>query len=171
LCNAVARQGGFALYLPLRELKDFDPADIFDNAEMVECLCVDDIDAVMGLPAWEEALFHLYNNRRQIQKTTVFSASVIVNELTIALPDLRTRLTACLCFQIPLLSDEQKVALVQWRAKSVGMELNDACATFVIQRSGRQLEDLLAVMNRLEKESLIAGRKITIPFIKSVLQW
>jgi DnaA-homolog protein len=171
VCNLADEQKKTAMYLPLRELLAYNPKDILDNTAMIDVLCIDDIDCIVGNTSWEEALFHLYNQRMAAEKATLFAAQLTARELTLQLPDLQTRLAACLSFQLPVLDDEEKVALIQFRANHTGMEINDACSQFIIQRSGRHLADLMTVLDRLDKESLIAGRKITVPFIKSVFHW
>jgi len=62
-CQATPRDGAGAAYLPLSELRrsTASAASIVDNLEHHELVCVDDLQAVAGERAWEEALFHLYN--------------------------------------------------------------------------------------------------------------
>ncbi len=171
LCNFSDEQGKSSLYLPLAEVKDYNPQEILDNTDTIDILCIDGLDSIVGNAQWEEALFHLYNQRMALQKNTVFVASKTAVELALRLPDLQTRLASCLGLQLPLLNDEEKAALIQFRAKLTGMEINAVCSQFIIQRSGRDTSDLIKVLERLDKESLIASRKITVPFIKSIFQW
>lgn len=171
MCNAALDSGMTALYLPLGQLQAYAPQDILDNTNTMDLLCIDDLDVIAGDQAWEAALFHLYNQRLMAGKHLLLAASKTPGELALQLPDLRTRLTACLVFQLALLSDAEKASLIQFRAALTGMDINDACIQYVVQRSGRNLSDLVAVLERLDKESLVAGRKITVPFIKSVFHW
>lgn len=171
VCNLAEEQGKSSLYLPLAELQEYPPEDILDNTNAIDNLCIDDLESIAGNALWEEALFHLYNQRMASQKNTVFAAALTALELPLRLRDLQTRLTACLSFLLPLLDDGEKSALIQFRARHTGMEINDACSQFIIQRSGRNTADLIKVLERLDKESLVAGRKITVPFIKSIFHW
>lgn len=170
-CHWQIEQGKTALYLPLKELKQYAPEDILENSHQVDLICVDDIEQVVADKHWEEALFHLYNQRLVSQTPLIFSANKTVNELGVQLTDLKTRLAACLSFQMPVLTDAEKAELIQFRANLTGMELNDACVQFILHRSGRNIEDLIYVLERLDKETLSAGRKVTVPFIKQVFQW
>ncbi|MBV1869651.1 MAG: hypothetical protein KUG76_01990 [Gammaproteobacteria bacterium] len=49
-----------AIYLPFSELVCLSPS-MLDGLEEVGFICIDDVDAIAGNRAWEEALFHLYN--------------------------------------------------------------------------------------------------------------
>lgn len=170
-CNLAEEHGKTALYLPLAEVRDFSPAEILENTESFAILCLDDLDVVAGRPAWEEALFHLYNSRLVAGKCLVLAAEKTAVELPVQLPDLRTRLTACLSLPVGQMDDAGKAGLVRFRAHLTGMEMNDACVQFVIHRSGRSIGELVRVVERLDRESLVAGRKITVPFIKAVFGW
>ena len=50
----------YAAYLPLAELRHTDAA-VFEGLELLELVCLDDVDAVAGEALWEHALFDLFN--------------------------------------------------------------------------------------------------------------
>lgn len=170
-CHRQIEQGKTALYLPLKELYDYAPEDIFENTEDMDLVCIDDLEQIIGNQQWEEALFHLYNKRLTTHTALFLAANKTVNDLGVHLADLHTRLSACLSFQLPVLSDAEKSQLIQFRANLTSMELNDACVQFILHRSGRHIADLIDVLERLDKETLAAGRKVTVPFIKKIFQW
>lgn len=171
ICHLADKHHKPAMYFSLLELKDYPPADILEATEYVDFLCLDDIDAIAGNTEWEEALFHLFNQRNLAQKPTFFAAVETANKLPVHLADLKSRLASCLAFQLPLLNDVEKTALIQYRAIHHGMEIDETCAQFIIKRSGRNIENLVEVVERLDQESLSAVKKITIPFIKQVFNW
>ena len=171
ICNYAEEQGKTSLYLPLREIKNFTPSEILENTSDSDVICLDDIDVVAGNLPWEEALFHLYNQCQVSGCTLVMSAGVTVNELPLNLPDLQTRLSACLVLPVLPVCEEDKAGLVRFSAHHTGMQMNDACVQFIINHSGRSVAELVKVVERLDRESLVAGRKITVPFIKDVFGW
>ena len=58
----------------------------------------------------EEALFHLYN---RIHTRLILTANTIPSNLNLTLPDLTSRLNACLRFQILPLFDLDKLTVLQ----------------------------------------------------------
>ena len=133
-------------------------------------MCLDDIQAIAGNPEWEQALFHLYNRVRDTGKTILLMASrQAPSKAQIQLPDLKSRLSWGLVFQLNGLNDELKSTALQERAQKLGFKLSNKAALFLLNRSTRSMHDLYQILDRLDKASLEAQRQITIPFIKSIL--
>jgi DnaA family protein len=170
-CLYAHQLGMTSLYLPIKELMNFDPDVLLPQLSGYYWVCVDDIDAIKADARWQAMFFYLYNLRKEEGKPLIFSLNQPVHHTEFTLLDLKSRLAACLSLHLPSLSDEDKIQLLQLRAKQRGMRLTDQCATFIIQRSGRDLKALMTVVDQLDLASLEAGRKITIPFIKAQLGW
>lgn len=158
-----------AMYCPLTILQEFDPS-IIDGMDEQCWISVDDVDAVANNPAWEEALFHLYNRVRAREDVTLLlSGNAPPTQLPIALPDLRSRLAWGLVLQLHELPDDEKLAVLIECASVRGFELPVPVARFLLNRCTRNLHDLHHLLDRLDKASLATQRKITIPFVKQVL--
>ncbi|MCY4044534.1 MAG: DnaA regulatory inactivator Hda [Cellvibrionales bacterium] len=170
-CLYAHQLGMTSLYLPIKKLMDFDPNALLPQLESFYWVCVDDIDVIKADAAWQSMFFYLYNLRKEEGKPLIFSLQQPVHHTEFTLLDLKSRLAACLNLHLPALSDDDKIHLLQLRAKQRGMRLTDQCATFIIQRSGRDLNALMTVVDQLDVATLAAGRKITIPFIKAQLGW
>lgn len=168
-CHYATQQNHSALYLPLVELLDIPPADIFEQHQQVDYLFIDDVDVVVGQAQWQEALFHLFNERTAHNLSMFFSASQPALQLDFGLQDLKSRLSSCLSFQLPKLSDEQKMEVLQMRAQQIGMELPKTCAQYVIQHYSRDMHQLMDALSTLDVQSLQQAKKLTVPFIKQVL--
>ncbi|MDF1827264.1 MAG: DnaA regulatory inactivator Hda [Legionellaceae bacterium] len=170
-CQHLLGQDKSSLYLPLDTLKTWDPAIIHDLDEH-QLLCIDELDAITGNTAWEEALFHLYNRIRDAGTSTMIIASSRPPQHTpIALPDLRSRLTSCLVMQLHELKDTDKIQTLRAQARKRGFELPEPVAQYLVNRSARNMHDLHTLLDRLDRASLAAQRKITIPFVKTTLNW
>ena len=169
-CQAMGLKNKSTAYLPLMLLKEWGP-DSIEGMEEQTLIAIDDLDAIAGEKVWEEAIFHLYNRVRDNGKTILLisgkknPASALVH-----LADLRSRLAWGLVFQIHELPDELKMLVIQQLAHKRGFELSDNAAFFLINRCARNMPDLYQILNQLDEASLEAKRKITIPFIKSVLK-
>lgn len=159
-----------AIYLPLQLLQPFGP-EVLQGVEWQDLLCIDDIHLIAGDPAWEEALFHLYNKVRDNQKTTIMMSGIHAPHwLTLQLPDLKSRLAWGLVFYLHELDDESKIHLLIDQAQKRGFNLPQHVGQFILNHYGRQMHELHVLMEKLDQASLTAQRKITIPFVKEVLQ-
>ena len=170
-CNLAEEQGKTSLFLPLREIMAFTPSEILENAGDADVVCLDDVDLVAGNPAWEEALFHLYNQCQLAGHVMIMSGSVTVNDMSCYLPDWKTRLTSCLVMPLRPMDEDDKAGFVSFCAQHTGMQISESCIQFIISHGGRSAAELVKVVERLDRESLVAGRKITVPFIKQVFGW
>ena len=163
--DALARS---AAYLSLRDSRELPP-ELLHGWENFHLVCLDDIDAVGGNPAWEEALFHFYNRLTDSGNQLLVSAEVAPAQLAIRLPDLLSRLSAGLVYQLCALNDEQSLEAMRLRARQRGFELPEETGRYLLRRLPRDLPALMALLERLDTASLVAQRKLTVPFVKSVL--
>ncbi|MCL9683794.1 DnaA regulatory inactivator Hda [Legionella maioricensis] len=158
-----------AIYLPLTLLKEWGPQTI-EGLEEQTLICIDDIDVIAHDAAWEEALFHLYNRIKDEEKSLlIISGNQPPAMLAINLADLRSRLAWGLVIQLNELSDEEKINTLKLHAFKRGFDLPDGVAQFLLNRCSRNMHDLHQLLNRLDDASLAAHRKITIPFVKDIL--
>ncbi len=170
VCHRLEQQGAAALYLPLEEVAELGPA-LLEGLEQFELVCLDDVQRVATDPQWQEALFHLFNRLRDSGRRLLLSADAAPRELPLTLADLRSRLSQALVFQLHELSDEDKLRALQLRAFRRGLQMSEEAGRFILTRSGRSMNELFDVLERLDQASLQAQRKLTIPFLKEVLDW
>ncbi|AWM81345.1 DnaA regulatory inactivator Hda [Gammaproteobacteria bacterium ESL0073] len=169
-CLQFQLTGRNAIYLPLEELICYTP-EILENLEYYDLVCLDNIEVIVGNKIWQEALFHLFNRLRDDNKGLLIAANVSPYNLAIELADLKSRLSLALVFQLHPLSDDEKIKALQLRASCKGIELSDEVASFILARSNRDMGNLLALLGQLDKASLVAKHKLTIPFVKQVFNW
>ena len=143
---------------------------VIDGLDEQSFIGIDDIDAIAKNREWEEAIFHLYNRVRDNEQTTLIITSKYPPTATsLLLPDLTSRLSWCLVIQIQELNDLDKINTLKSQAHKRGFELPTIVAQFLIKRCSRNMHDLQALLNHLDNASLVAQRKITIPFVKGIL--
>jgi DnaA-homolog protein len=167
-CHLATEKNRSSVYLPL-QTPDLAP-QILQNLEHINVVCIDDIEAIAKDKLWEEALFHLYNRMRDTKQALLIAGNNPPQRLGLLLPDLVSRLAWGVVFQLQVLSDEDKLAALQMRAKLRGLILNDEVGQFLLRRCPRDMPKLFALLETLDRASLQAQRKLTIPFVKSVLQ-
>lgn len=169
-CHFLSEQGKTCLYLPLSQSSDLSP-QILEGLDQINFIAVDDIDAVVGQRQWEEQLFHFYNNILHAENTyVIFAAHNAAKQLPLVLPDLQSRLCHLLSLHVQTLEDDEKLMVLQMRAKSRGLEVTKRVGTFLLNRCSRNMGSLFQILEKLDKASLVAQRKLTIPFVKSVLR-
>lgn len=157
-----------ARYVPLTLLQTWDPA-VLEGMEDHALVAIDDIDCIAGRPDWEEALFHLYNRICERQAMLIITAPVSPLRIGIRLTDLSSRLASGLVTPLHELADEDKILTLQVRAQKRGFELPRSVGQYLVNHCARSMHDLYNVFECLDNASLVAQRKLTIPFVKEVL--
>ncbi len=156
-------------YLPIKELLDYPPAEIMEGMEQLDMICIDNFEAVAGRSDWEESLFHLFNRLREAGKRLLIASHLPPRSLPIQLADLQSRLQWGVVFHIEPLDDVEKQQAIQFRAGKLGMQLSDEVAGYLLQRIGRSTKELFSVVKELDHASLAEQKKLTIPFVKKIL--
>lgn len=170
VCHLAERRGQSALCVSVEELLPFGP-DALAGLENQSVICLDDLDLIAGRENWEEAVFHLYNRVNDRGGQMVISLSDVPGELPFLLPDLASRLRHGLTIQLGINRDADRLRILMARAEQRGLVFGDDVAVFILRRAPRKLGDLLAILDRLDENSLRAQRRLTIPFVKSVMGW
>lgn len=174
LCLAIAeqlQQQHSVAYLNFQELlHTAEPAALSSLLE-ADVICLDDLEAITGNLAWQEALFHAFNELRQQQKPLLIATENPPVQLKLELADLRSRLATGLVFQLPVMADQRKQQALILQAQSRGLILSEDVAQYLLRHYGRDMPSLMAVLQKLDKASLQAQRRLTIPFVKQVMQY
>jgi len=170
ICHESTCAGETPIYLPLSRSGELAP-EVLEGLENLDLVCFDDIDAIAGEAAWEQALFSFYNRAQNSGVRLVIAASAPPGQLRIRLRDLQSRLQSGVVFQIHELSDREKAELLSKRARGLGIELSKPVLDYVLQRHDRQVVALVDLLQKLDKLSLEQQRPITIPLIRQLMGW
>ena len=157
-----------AQYLPLSKIGVGRDESIreFGGSAFV---AVDDVDAIAGERESEIALFDLFNRLRADGSSVVFSGTSPPTQLRLALPDLVSRLSSCTQLPLKPLHDDARRAAVRQRAAARGIELDNTVIDWMFDHTPRDLGSLAALIERIDRESLAAKRRITVPFLRTLL--
>jgi DnaA family protein len=168
---ACARAGDHmrAGYLPLAELARLG-VEVLEGLRQLECLCVDDLQEVVGRIEWERGLFGLVREAEDSGARILVAATSPPSLLTWALPDLGSRLAASAVFQLRVLDDGEQQQALQLRARLRGFELPEETSRWLQRRFPRNMRALYEILDTLDEAALVAQRKLTVPFIRSVLR-
>ena len=163
------RAGDRSVYIPLASLAEADPA-VLEGLASRELVCIDDLDSVAGREAWEHALFELCNQLLDVGGRLVVAARAAPRSASFRLPDLVSRLSRLPVFQLQSLDEAARGAALQLRARHRGLELPDETARYLLSRSRRDMTSLYNLLDKLDAEALRAKRRLTIPFVKAVME-
>lgn len=168
-CRKAHSLGQRVAYLPLAELR-IHPPTILEGLEHADLVCADDIGAIAGNPPWEQAFFHCFNRLRERTARLIVADRKSPAQLPIRLADLHTRLTWGLTLPLKPLSDSDKLAALQLRARHLGLELSPQVGQFLLTRYPRDLPSLWRLLEQLDRATLAAKRRLTIPFLRQYLR-
>ena len=170
LCSLAEENGKSSIYLPGKDLINFQPT-VLDGLAEIDLVCFDDIDIFAGKNEWERAVMVLFNLLKTNGKRFVMTAKNKAQHSGIQLADLSSRLAWGYVFQLKSLSDNDFAKALVLQAKEKGIELSDEVSQYLSKRCPRQMHKALNIIDILDKTSLSQKKKITIPFIKTVLGW
>lgn len=157
------------MFIDLETVINHTPQDVLEGVEQLSLVCIDNFHVVEGAPQWQRAIFHLYNNLRDSGHGLVLASHVQPVTLDLSLPDLTSRVLGCSTYQISPLSDEKKQELLVNKANARGLELPLDVARFILERAPREPKILSKIIGQLDQASLEYKRKLTVPFVKTVL--
>lgn len=167
-CEQLSSTGQLAAYLPLKQHQTLSP-EMLDGLEELDLVCLDDVHSICGDSDWEQALFHLYNRLRDSQTRLLMAADVAPTGLAIELNDLKSRLSWGLVLQLHALSEGEMIRALQQRSEQRGFDLSTEVGEYLLRRCPRDMKSLFGILERLDQASLVAQRKVTIPFVKTLL--
>lgn len=168
VCALAEQAGRRVAYLPLAATRG-RLRDALDALEGNELIALDDVQAIAGERDDEVALFDFHNRVRAIGSGLLYSANAAPDALALALPDLRSRLSQCARITLLALDDEGRREVLRLRALRRGLVLEEAALDWLLKRVDRDLGSLAALLDRLDRASLAAQRRVTVPFLRQVL--
>jgi DnaA family protein len=165
---ACAAAGESTAYFPLDRSSALPPEALV-GFERCRVLCLDDVDAVAGDLAWEQALFRLYNEAADLRTRLIFAAGAAPRAVEWRLNDWRSRAAACVVYQLRDLDEAGLVEALRLRAAQRGLQLPRETSDYLLRRMPRDLPSLFDILDHLDEASLIAQRRLTVPFIRDAL--
>lgn len=168
LC-AAGGHGGPAAYIPLRASVGMSE-EVLSGYGGYPLVCLDDAEAIAGNEGWEHALFRLHQELEEQGGRLVVSGRQPPVGLGFRLRDLASRLNGGLVLSLRPLTEEERLAALQLRAQLRGFELPEETGRFLLRRLPRDMASLCAFLDKLDVASLIAQRRLTVPFVRDVIE-
>ena len=166
--NSHEHENKKVLYLPMSESQDFTP-DILDNLAQYDLVAIDDIENIIGDMTWEEQLLKFYEDSYSTRNKILITANDTPKGLNFLLPDLSSRFNLALIERLRPMNEDEMIKAILIHSKARGFDLPEDSAKYLINRVPRDVSVLIDMIKLLDYESLSMQRKLTIPFIKTVL--
>lgn len=154
-----------AVYIDIKEQL---PEDLIAGLSTADWVCIDNID--IANRTQQQELFDLYNQIKQTQTKLIVSVESLPSELKL-LSDLKTRLSLAFNFTLEILTDEQKIVILQSKMSDKNICIDAKIYVYLFKHYSRDLSDLLDAINQLDEVSLQKKTKITVPLVKQVLDF
>ena len=166
-CADVGERGRSAAYL---DLETAGGPQFLEGLETLDLVCLDALEPVAGDAAWNAAIFRLYTLMQDGPGRLYVASTAPPASLRFRLPDLRSRLLAAAVHQLHELDEAGRIEVLEQRARRRGFDLPRESATYLVHRMPRDLPTLCAVLDRLDEAALAAQRRLTVPFLRQVLE-
>ncbi|MGR8980215.1 MAG: DnaA regulatory inactivator Hda [Gammaproteobacteria bacterium] len=139
---------------------------------MDECglVCFDNIEHIAGKPDWESAIFNFFNQHRDLGHKLIVTADCAPAALSIDLVDLKTRLNWGLILKLKPFDDNDKLSALIFKAQKIGLDISPQAGRYLLSHVDRDTVALWSLLEMLDRASLSAQRKLTIPFLKMILE-
>mgnify|MGYP003576258978 FL=1 len=164
-CREATAHGRRAMYVALPA----SSPEILSGLENVDVLAVDDLHAVAGDLQWEQALFVILNAFLSRSGGLLLAASGPASQCGFHLADLASRGAGAVTYRLAPLDDAERAMALRIHAAARGLTLDAAAADFLLARVERDMSVLTSWLARLDRASLTAQRRLTIPFIRELM--
>jgi len=158
------------VYFSLQDMMQFPAEEVLEGLDTVDVVILDDLQCIVGIAEWEQAVFHLYNRLRDGQKKFIVGSQTAPRELAVTLADLHSRLQWGMSYSLVLLNDEDKRKALIMRSQNLGLRISDDVIQFIFNHYSRDLRQLISLLHQMDTASLSEQRHLTIPFVKQVLR-
>lgn len=162
---AVAAAGEGAVYRPAAI--ETDRLAALGDAPL---LALDDVEDALGDEARALTLLRLVDQRRERGQPLLLAGNVAPARLIGISPDLRSRLEAMALLGIKPLREDDRRELVRLQAQRRGLELPEDVVAWLIARLRRDAGTLIAALEEIDRATLSAKRRPTLPFVQQALQ-
>lgn len=168
LCHEARERGLSAFYIAPARLPPGAAAGL-RGLGSVGLVCVDDLDRVAGQPDWERALFACFNELRAAGGRLLVASREPLSALPLGLPDLVSRLGWGLRLALQAPGDEDKLAILERRARAMRIEVPADVRRYLLRYGRRDLGSLMDALERLRQAAFADKRRITVPLAREVL--
>lgn len=138
--------------------------------EECDCLLIDDIQFLGTKEMTQEEFFHTFNALQAARKPVAITSDTIPSEIPGLADRLRTRFSAGLIADIQEPDFETRVAILEKKAASLGIELPDPVAHYIARTVQRNVRELQMALNRVYAHHSLARQPLTEELAAHILK-
>lgn len=168
ICESYQDMNCSAIQVSLLELLDA-PTEALSALESFDLVALDDLEAIRGVPHWQEAIFHLINRSSLGEGQLIFASRLAPSELKLELPDLRSRLAQAAVFKVPSgdrLDDRR--ALLHAVMKRRGWQFDAQIVEHLLYHGPNEAGRMLKLLSHIEEMFQGQRRKPSASLIRQV---
>ncbi len=134
------------------------------------CLAIDGVSKLVGRPTHETALFEAWNVLSLQQGQLILADERSPLAIKFSLDDLASRLRSSQVFEVRGLDEQGVRTLLQRRLRDRGLVVGRPVLDYWLTRRNRAVGALLDDLDRLDAASWRSKHRLTVPFLKTVLE-
>ena len=169
LCHDASERGMNAFYIALKRLPESAAAGL-EGLQVLDVVCVDDIERVAGNPVWERALFRCFNEVLEAGGRLLVASRLPLASLEFDLPDLASRLAWGVRQNLQYPDDAGKREILLQRARNLHFDLDEDVCDYMLKHGRRDMASLLGTLEQLKDAAFVAKRRITVPLAREVMK-
>jgi DnaA-homolog protein len=166
----LSAQGKTPFYLPLVAWQQFSP-EMLDGLETLDLVCLDDIQYIVGQPEWEQAVFHLFNQLRDMGTPLIISSNNAPNALGLGLSDLVSRFSWGGVYYLEPADDNRRREVLHSYAHELGLHLPENVFHLLLHETTEQdLKTLTQWIKRIDQASFAMKKKPNLAWVRHLLE-
>ncbi len=166
-CHYAQQQEKLSFYFDLSRHSRHQPA-ILSGIDDYNVVCLDNVDTIVGDVKWEQALYTLMKSHYEKGHQLIISSRYLPNYLNVKTSGLKEHLNWGLILQLKTLVDTNNIDALIFKADAMGFEISPQAGRFLVIHYPAELHDLWHLLAEIDRASLAAKRKLTVPFLKQL---
>ena len=155
------------LIIALREHRNVEFRKKYRNADL---LLMDDIQFIGGKASTEEEFFHTFNELFEGHKQIVVTSDRPPNEISLLADRLRTRFEGGLICDIIPPDYETRMAIIQNKANSLGMDLPDDICNYIAENITNNVRSLEGTVNIIRAYHELNGMPLDLQNVSRAIK-
>lgn len=123
----------------------------------LDCLIVDDFQAIIGKEKSQEEFFNIFNHLHQLNKQIIVTSDRLPSQIESVDERLASRLTWAGAFDIQLPKFEDKCAILRSKAELAGREIEDEAIEYIAENINTNIRDLESQFSTILVMSEVRG--------------
>ena len=168
-CQLAYQKDMNSFYYPFNA-RNLPTLAMFEGLENVKLVCFDDIDQIAGYLDWEQTLSNFLNQHLDNHNLLLLASRKMPEEMDLKLPDLKKRLNSCIFLKLDPLTEDEIIEALIHKANYMGITISYKVGRFLVTHYASDMPSMWVLLSQLDKATLSAQRKLTIPFLKQILE-